>query len=210
MRDCYQCCFCQNMSGVMSSRCRVLVFIIIYFYSGGQVDGWRGPAQLYLAVSNEGWSKILGFVWTAAVLQKTTAELQKSSHSRMAPPSYLGTCCIVSCGCLLSSSPQVLQGHRRVGAADKELRNCWGRGKETLAAYRKLCWGECNVWRPARPAIVLYPDSPACSRCAWQTGKAERTSESKLDGCEEKYILLWLHRYENSLTCLWDCPWVSN
>lgn len=100
MRDCYQCCFCQNMSGVMSSRCRVLVFIIIYFYSGEQVDGWRGPAQLYLAVSNEGWSKILGFVWTAAVLQKTTAELQKSSHSRMAPPSYLGTCCIVSCGCV--------------------------------------------------------------------------------------------------------------
>ncbi|EOA94210.1 hypothetical protein Anapl_16403 [Anas platyrhynchos] len=81
-----------------------------------------------------------------AVLQKTTAEVQKSSRSRMAPPSYLGTCCTVSC------------------------------------------------------------DSPACSRCAWQTGKAERTSESKLDGCEEKYILLWLHRYENSLTCLWDCP----
>lgn len=66
------------MSRVMSSQCGMLFFINIYFYSGEQVDGWRGPAQLYLAVSKEGWGKILAFVWTTArypVVQEWTNHL---------------------------------------------------------------------------------------------------------------------------------------
>lgn len=106
-------------------------FIIIYFYSGEQVDGWRGPAQLYLAVSNEGWSKLLVFVWTAAVLQKTTAEVQKSSRSRMAPPSYLGTCCTVSCGMypLYTISPFLLTTG---GPGAQEGWDSWQRIKKLL------------------------------------------------------------------------------